>query len=158
MKHIRILLLLSLIFSCDYFEKKKVSSEEILEDSLKTFNWNEVDEYPFFVSCDSTTSVTERRACFEMTIRDSIGSHLSDFNFIVDSRIQDTVMITLGISQTGEIQVDSLEINPILQVKMSELDSLLMSSFNNLPELIPAIKRGQPVNTQFKMPVVIQTN
>tara|TARA_B110000259_G_scaffold75006_1_gene88233 strand:+ start:652 stop:837 length:186 start_codon:yes stop_codon:yes gene_type:complete len=30
-------------FSCNYFEKKKLNSEMILIEELKTFKWNELD-------------------------------------------------------------------------------------------------------------------
>ena len=158
MRLILSLFLCMTLFSCDYFEKKKVSSEEILEDSLKTFNWNEVDEYPFFKSCDSTASISEKKLCFERTISDSIGTHLGRTRLVVDDYIQDTVQISISIAQTGNVAIDSLEISGELTQRIPELDSIIRSAFNNLPEAYPAIKRGQPVNSVFKMPVIVEAN
>jgi hypothetical protein len=45
--------------SCDYFDKKKIDTETIVNDELKAINWNDVDEYPTFSICDSTNNKKE---------------------------------------------------------------------------------------------------
>ena len=54
------------MWSCNYFDAKKVSADDILEEELQTFTWNEVDEYPSFEMCDSLSSKAEKKQCFEV--------------------------------------------------------------------------------------------
>ena len=62
--------------SCEYFNAKKTSSEAILKEELKTFNWNDVDEYPSFSICDSSATKQERKQCFENTLTKHISQIL----------------------------------------------------------------------------------
>jgi hypothetical protein len=52
MKKAIALFLVSLCFSCQYFEKKVPNENELLEKQMKEINWNEVDEYPSVVDCE----------------------------------------------------------------------------------------------------------
>ena len=54
MKYISLFLIFFCLNSCDYFDKKKVNADDLLNQELKTFNWNEVDVYPSFTTCDSS--------------------------------------------------------------------------------------------------------
>jgi len=56
MKYVTIFFLVLCFSSCNYFDKKKVYSEDILKEDLQTFNWNEVDEYPTFAVCDNAST------------------------------------------------------------------------------------------------------
>ena len=60
-------LLIILLTACNYFEKQKVNSEDLLEEELQTFNWNEVDMYPRFSNCDSIIEKEESKICFQNT-------------------------------------------------------------------------------------------
>ena len=64
--------ILFLIFccSCHYFEKKKLDSEKLLEEELQAFNWNALDQYPSFESCEDGID-------FEAN-KNLKGSHISD--------------------------------------------------------------------------------
>ena len=44
MKRILFVLICLVLSSCNYFDVKKTSSEEILKEELQTFNWKDVDE------------------------------------------------------------------------------------------------------------------
>ncbi len=60
-----------LLTSCDYFQSKKVSTEQLLEEEMQAINWNDVDEYPSFSDCDEAITNLEKKACFE--------NHLHEF-------------------------------------------------------------------------------
>lgn len=157
MRILGICFLILMLHSCDYFEKRKVYSDEILEESLKSFNWDDIDEYPFFINCDSTKATFETKRCFETTIADSIAVFLSQHKFVVGEPIRDTITMYFDISLDGKIEIDSIIKSQDLQRLIPELDSILEGSLNTLPELKPALKRGQPVNTKFQMPVIISS-
>jgi len=156
MKRIFIFLLLINMMSCDYFNKKKVYSEELLENELEMFTWNDVDEYPTFASCDSTSGKANRKQCFENTLRDILNTNLSQYHIIVSESIEDTVNLKITINNHGEFSINSIESSTLIKQEIPQLDSLLRRSLDSLPKIFPAIKRSQQVTTQFSFPVIIK--
>lgn len=85
-------------------------------------------------------------------------TNLSNTGVIVDKSIKDTVMISFRVSDKGKITLDQLfSENEVLNVNLL-IDSIFKLSILDLPKLYPAIKRGQPVNTKFKLPILVSTN
>lgn len=147
-----------MLVSCEYFNAKKTSSEAILKEELQTFNWNDVDEYPSFSVCDSSATKQERKFCFENTLTTYITAYLQKDTIVVTQDINDTIHLQLQVSRKGllslvDIQVDSLTIQEIPNIK-----ALLAQSLDSLPKIFPALKRGQQVKTEFKLPIIIQVN
>jgi hypothetical protein len=142
--------------SCDIFNKKKVYSQDLLENELEMFTWNDVDEYPTFASCDSTLGKENKKQCFENTLRDILNTNLSQYHIMVSESIEDTVQIEITINKEGQLFVNSIESNILTQQEIPQLDSLLRRSLDNLPKIFPAIKRSQQVTTQFSLPVIIK--
>lgn len=147
-----------MLVSCEYFNAKKTSSEAILKEELQTFNWNDVDEYPSFSICDSSTTKQERKQCFENTLTTYITTYLRKDTIVVTQDIKDTIQLQLQVSGKGllllvDIQVDSLTLHEIPNIK-----ELLAQSLDSLPKIFPALKRGQQVKTEFKLPIIIQVN
>lgn len=155
MKHSKFLFLLILVTSCNLFEAKKVSSEEILNEELKTFTWNEVDEYPIFESCDSTTSVELRKACFQNTLIEHISYRLFSNQFNVKESINETIYINFTISDKGILEITNTEIGSAVINEIPEIENLILNSIDSLPKIYPAIKRGQPVTSKFKLPLIV---
>jgi len=147
-----------MLMSCEYFNVKKTSSDAILKEELQTFNWNEVDEYPSFSECDSYITKQERKQCFENTLSSYIFRHLSKQNIIVSEEIDDTLKMKIEISDQGILKVLSIENSKIIQKQIPNIETLLIASFDSLPKVYPAIKRGQHVKTQFELPVIIKVN
>ena len=158
MKYISLILLFFCISSCDYFDKKKVNAEDLLNQELNTFNWNEVDVYPSFATCDSSDVKEERKHCFENTLSSYIFKHLSKQNIIVSEVIDDTLKMKIEISDQGILNILSIDNSKIIQKLIPNIDSLLIASLDSLPKIFPAIKRGQQVKTQFELPVIIKVN
>lgn len=156
MKRILIFFVLVSVMSCDYFKKKKVYSDDLLEEELQTFSWNEVDEYPTFSSCDSTLSKEAKKLCFETTLRDILNTNLSQHHIIVTDAIEDTINLKITIDKEGVCLINSIESKPSTQNQIPQLDSLLRRSLDSLPKILPAIKRSQQVKTQFSFPIVIK--
>lgn len=142
--------------SCEYFDKKKISTEEILQEDLKTFNWNEVDEYPAFDSCVSSTTQEERKRCFESTL----AKHITDFlvlqRIVVTTDIDETISIRFHISEKGALSVVDIISSEFIKEQIPEIHNFLKQSLTSLPQISPAIKRRQYVKTEFKLPVHIK--
>ena len=158
MKYISLILLFFCISSCDYFDKKKVNAEDLLNQELQFFNWNEVDVYPSFSTCDSSDVKEIRKLCFENTLSSYIFKHLNKQNIIVSQEIDDTLKMKIEISDQGALKILGIYNSEIIQKQIPDIDTLLIESLDSLPKIYPAIKRGQQVKTQFELPVIIKVN
>ena len=158
MKRLILVCFLLAMTSCDYFEKKKVYTKDILEEELQTFNWNDVDEYPTFDLCDSTSGKENKRNCFENTLTQMLNKQLSNQNIIVTEDVNDTIFLKITIDNQGKFSVDDILSSELTKAQIPKIDSLLIHSFDSLPKIYPAIKRSQQVKTQFSLPVVVNIN
>lgn len=154
----RIVCLLILVFasSCNYLEKKKVSSEDLLEEELQTFNWNAVDTYPTFSSCDSISVKEEQKKCFQNTLVENVNLFLEAQNLIVSEDVNDTIRLKISINNKGLLDVESIQMKPETALQIPEIDSLLRQSLKEIPKIYPAIKRNQQVTTTFELPVIVK--
>lgn len=143
------------IVSCDYFENKKVTTQDIVSQELAVINWNAVDEYPSFSECDAVSEKQERKACFESTILGYVNRYLAKQIIVVSEDVEDTISIRLGISNKGKVTVLNIEKKPETALAIPQIDSLLRGSISALPKIFPAVKRSQQVNTEFVLPVVV---
>jgi hypothetical protein len=158
MKQTIYLLVLLSLTSCKYFETKKIDSSDLLYEELKTFNWNEIDSYPTFSVCDSKTTKSEKKQCFETTLTSYVSNALQQETITVTQDITDTVILEIQISETGELQINNIQIDSITRIEIPRLEKVLMKSLDSLPKVFPAIKRNQPVKTAFKLPIIIAVN
>ena len=133
-----------------------MNSQDTVNEELQTFNWNDVDEYPSFVACESSTSKQESKQCFETTLITHITNNLSKEIIVVTENVQDTVLIKFRISETGKLSVLDIKNKEQTKAQIPNLDVLLTKSLDSLPNIFPAIKRGQQVKTEFTLPIVIQ--
>ncbi len=152
-----LLFIIFLIFvSCKDFETTKISSEEILELESKTLNWKEVDEYPAFENCKNATELIEAKACFESKVAETIYAHLNNQQPVVTESIDDTLYLYLEIDKLGNPMIDSVDVDTSITRQLPEIKTWLYQSIDSLPKIFPASKRGIPVSTIFKLPVVIK--
>lgn len=156
MKKLLLFLLFPMLLGCNNFETKKISSEEVLDQEKKALNWKEVDEYPAFENCKNITEVEKARDCFETTVANSVYAYLSSKEPIVTETIDDTVFVHLQISKTGIPQINSVEIDTVVTHQLPDLKLWLEQSIDSLPKIYPASKRGIPVSSVYKIPIVIQ--
>ena len=158
MKQIAVFLLCLMLASCQYFDVEKTSSEAILKKELKTFNWKEVDSYPSFKTCDTLQSKLDAKQCFETTLANHISSKLQEQTIIVSQDINDTILLSLLISEKGELVINAIEIDSVTTLEIPEIKNIITNSLDTLPTIFPAIKRGQQVKSQFKLPIVLRVN
>ena len=156
---IRLLVLLALAFNllaCDNVETKKVSSKDLVQEELKAINMNEVEEYPTFASCNGLNDQQARYACFKAELKRNFQQQLSQKTIIVETELDDTIWLHLSISDKGELKIDAAEIPDTIATQLPELELWLKDSLDSLPKITAAYKRGIPVKTAFKMPVVVK--
>ncbi|WP_029036728.1 hypothetical protein [Salinimicrobium xinjiangense] len=157
MKKTLLLAILSfLLVSCEEFQTRKISSEEILSEETRDFNWHEVDQYPAFEECRNITEVQAAKACFGNKVSQYFYSRLEAKQPVVTEEIDDTLFLYLRISEKGTPAIDSMEIDSLVRIQLPDIDEWLYQSVDSLPKIYPATKRGIPVQTTFRMPVVIK--
>lgn len=155
MKRLVLLLILVSFWSCDYFDKKKINTTDILEEELQSINWKDVDEYPTFSICDSSSN---KKTCFEDVLRNRLNTNLSQQNIIVTEDVSDTILLKIYIDNKGNFKVKDIVCSDATRAQIPKLDSLLRHSFDSLPKIYPAIKRSQQVATEFSLPIVVNIN
>ena len=145
-------------FSCQYFEKKKLNSDVILEQELQTFKWDEVDQYPTFETCDDDNNYEGNKICFESIFTTHISEVLKDSDMAFLDSENDTILVNFLVSKTGEITISNLYASQLSEVSIQNLNEILSASLLELPKLYPAIKRSQHVQTIFQLPIILNTN
>ncbi|WP_159022615.1 hypothetical protein [Formosa sp. L2A11] len=158
MKHFVFILALLLLSACDDLKVKKTSTEAILNEELKSFKWNEVDEYPTFSSCETSGTQHGRKLCFEQTLSTVILKRLEAERIIVNHDVLDTILIKFKISDLGHLSLLHFKVDSITQSEIPNIKFLITSSLDSLPTIEPAIKRGQKVNSEFTLPIIIKVN
>lgn len=157
MKKTLLLLVLCYLFvSCEEFQTRKISSEEILSEETRDFNWHEVDQYPAFHECRNITEEEVAKTCFGKKVSQYFFSRLEAKQPVVTEEIDDTLYLYLRISEKGVPAIDSMEIDSLVLAQLPEIKTWLTQSVDSLPKIYPATKRGIPVKTTFRMPVVIK--
>ncbi|MDN3595487.1 hypothetical protein [Zunongwangia endophytica] len=148
--------LVLLVISCN-FETKKISSEEVLEQESRALNWKEVDEYPAFEDCQQETELAAAKRCFETKVAENLYAYLEKQQPVVSKSIDDTIFIYLEVTKTGKPEIDSISvIDSTVTNQLPKIANWLRESIDSLPKIYPASKRGIPVSTAFKMPIVIK--
>ena len=159
MRETLIIISFFLLNSCQFDFKidRKISVDEFINEELKSFNWNEVDQYPVFENCLGINSISEKNNCFVETITESFKENLTNNSLILNRTLVDTVNMILKVDKTAEISIESINISS-QNIKYKEVISRSFNkTISNLPKLYPAIKRGQQVDVIFKIPIIRST-
>ena len=159
MRETLIIISFFLLNSCQFDFKidRKISVDEFINEELKSFNWNEVDQYPVFENCLGVNNISEKNNCFVETITESFKENLTNNSLVLNRTLVDTVNMILKVDKTAEISIESINISS-QNIKYKEVISRSFNNtISNLPKLYPAIKRGQQVDVIFKIPIIIST-
>lgn len=143
--------------SCKYVEAEKISSEEFLEEELKSIDWSEVDTYPIFPECDESKDKIIQKECFESVLLSHIENYLHSKEMISSQSLSERVMMHIFVNDKGVVSAPEMLIDSVVIAEFPELKIWLVESLGTLPKTEPALKRGVPVNTQFTLPVLIET-
>jgi len=157
MKKAIALFLVSLCFSCQYFEKKVPNEKELLDKQLKEINWNEVDEYPSVADCEKLTDETQRKQCFFEFLTTTIQQKLAVDTLSTLFPKLDTIEVKVTVFTNSTMEFEPQFPKDSVAYDTIKIDSILRIRLVNFPKVNPAIKRGIPVKTKFVLPVIIKT-
>ena len=156
-KIIQLLFLLLAIQSCQYFEKQVPDEKELLEQELKKINWDEVDEFPSVLQCDTIKDAEIKRQCFFDYIAQTIQERIGIDTFRFEYPEIDTINVKITVNPDSSLQFETQYPNDsIALANKTKIDSILTSRLSDFPKVEPAIKRGVKVKTQFVLPVIIK--
>ena len=143
--------------SCQFFETDKISSDTFYEEEIKAIDWDQVDSYPAFSNCEQFSEKEEQKKCFETTLSQYVHEFVASKNLVTQSDLNSTIQMNFTISNLGEISNLSIVMDSSIQKKIPRLKEWLTHSIDSLPKLLPAYKRGIPVETKFQLPVLIKS-
>ncbi len=149
------ILFILLFINCDFISPERSSLQNLV--ALDTvIDYNSVDVYPLFHECNNCDTNEKQNLCFENELKKNLESIFNGYDFKVSRSFTDTVYADLLVDNTGNISLIKLRSTNRIQKEIPEFDSIFKMSIAQLPTLIqPSIKRGIPVKTQFKLPVVV---
>ena len=150
------LILIIFCNSCDNYPFVKNTKTSNLKAIDTILDFSSVDVSPSFKICTAIIDKIEKTVCFRETIHQKIGEELNKFSFSVKDSILETVYVDLIIDAKGSIILEEIESSESIKSILPELDSLLKVSVSKLPIIYPAIKRGIPVTTKYRLPIRIQ--
>ncbi|SEL60925.1 hypothetical protein SAMN04487910_2783 [Aquimarina amphilecti] len=145
------------LFSCDNLVLKKENQKQVLKEKWNEIDKNQVDEPPLFEACKHV-SEEEIELCFHNTINEQIGNYLQDQTITVKEPINDTIWVPLLITKDGDIVLEDFLVPDIITSQIPDFKDILEESIDNLPNVEPAHTRSTPVNTRYKLPLVISIN
>lgn len=144
-------------WSCKYFETEKIPSETFYQQEVEAIDWESVDRYPAFPDCIAFAEKQEQKSCFENTLLAHLYSDLADRQMELMEETNDTVWIHFSVLASGELQNTDIAMKPALREQLPDFDLWIAQSLAELPPAEPAFKRGIPVETQFKLPIIVRT-
>lgn len=157
MKRFLVVLLSFGLASCNFFESKEKRTQELINAELQQIDWNSIDSYPLFLECDETESKENQKQCFEQKLTTHFETTLNEFEFVIDSDSNPTVFVTFVIAVDGRINIITIDKDASIVKQMPEFDGVVSQSLKNIPAIAPALKRGIPVSTKFRIPIQLNT-
>ena len=157
MKKALALLLLFLIYSCQYFGGEVPSKKELLDKELNAINWNEVDEFPSFSECDKIKDERMQKQCFFEFLTQTIQEKLTSDTLANLYPELDTIEVKVTVFPNSTMKFEPQFPKDSTAYDTIKIDSILKSRLVNFPKVNPATKRGLPVKTQFILPVIIKS-
>jgi hypothetical protein len=142
------------IISCTYFDNKAL--KESIQEVDTIVDYNTVDAFPLFPNCKDIPSREKQRICFQMEMAKHIYASLIAYQFNATDEVHDTVQVKLKIDAVGKTSLIGIKISHKTKQLLPEFDSIVKVSLQNLPDLLPAIKRDMPVTTEFTLPIILK--
>ena len=142
-----------LLTSCEFFKKKEFTPTIAIDTIV---DYNSVDVFPLFPSCDSIPSQEKQKICSQIKLSEHIYASLSDFKIMTSKKLNDTIYIKLKIDKMGNSTLSNLQSSTFIKEQIPNLRRIISSGVDKIPKLKPAIKRGMPVTTEFTLPIVVK--
>jgi len=145
------------VSSCQLFDKKTPSEDELLQKELQKIDWKKVDAFPSIDACDVITDEAQRKQCFFEYLTQTIQEKLSVDTLAILYPEIDTIEVKVTVFPDARLQFEPQFPKDSVAYDKIKIDSILHAKLVDFPKVNPAIKRGVPVKTQFVLPVILKT-
>tara|TARA_B110000046_G_scaffold183389_1_gene219430 strand:+ start:3869 stop:4345 length:477 start_codon:yes stop_codon:yes gene_type:complete len=152
---LRFFTFLIVVIFCTSCDKFSYSENKNLQVADTIVDFTSVDFSPSFKVCDSLIDKEKKSNCFRNTIHKKIGVELQKHSLTIKDSINEVVFVDILITKKGEVIFQEITSTENLKQQLPQLDSLLRQSVQKLAYIYPAIKRGIPVTTIYKLPIRI---
>lgn len=154
----RLVILISIFLvtnACDFISHQKSTLKDTaLLDTV--IDYNEVDVYPLFLDCNNCDTSEKQNLCFEMELIRRLQKITSKRPVGASGYVNDTITLDILVNTEGKISIAQIYKKEVVKARIPELDSLLYKSIAELPATVqPSLKRGIPVNSIFKLPIIV---
>jgi len=139
--------------SCDFFspDRSMPQDQEFLSMEV---DYNTVDVYPLFRACNNCDAYEKQNLCFESVLVNNLEKTLNKNEIVAKKDVFGPVFIDLLISKTGKIKITKINTSQEIRASIPEIDSILKKGVEKLPVIVqPALKRGIPVEVQFRLQI-----
>lgn len=158
MKQTVTLCILIVATSCNYFETEKITSETFYTQEIETIDFNDVDTYPVFESCQNTLEKEVSKQCFIHELSLIISEVILSKKLIALQDLNETIAVSFKVSEKGIIAIQHIEIDSVTALNFPKLTRWISNSIDSVSLVAPAYKRGIPVTTEFTLPIKMSTS
>lgn len=155
----RLLIVIIFVFlftSCDFFSSKKTTDQNMSMAIDTIIDYSTVDIYPMFLNCEGLESKRSQEECFGNELVNQLDKLILLKGTKPPNVAFDTVFVDLLVAKNNRIKVLEIKSSEFIKAKIPNLDSVLIASINQLESVTQlAIKRGIPVRSQYKLPILI---
>ena len=137
--------------SCTSGFFSKSNTDQALDTII---DFTKVDVSPSFNVCKRLLDKA-KTDCFRINIQKFFIKRLQELNLIADNRIDETVYVVLTVNEKGRVSLKELVLSDAMLSHFPTIDLSIKEMVMDLPKLSPALKRGIPVNTEYKLPIHI---
>ncbi len=145
-----------LLYSCQLFDKKVPDEKLLLQQELQKINWEEVDELPSVLQCDTIADPAVKKQCFFDYLSQTIQTRIGIDTLQMLYPNTDTISVKVTIFPDASLQFEPQFSKDSVAYDKIKADSVLLARLADFPKVEPAIKRGVKVKTQFILPVIIK--
>ena len=139
--------------SCDYFSFEKNKNLEKIDMDV---DFTSVDFSPSFKVCDTLINKLKKTDCFRTTMHQEIYKSLAENSIQLKKDVDETIVVVIKIQADKQVVLASIKASDSLLKYIPSLKEMIKKSIADLPDVYPAIKRGIPVTTQYKLPIRIR--
>ena len=139
--------------SCDYFSFEKNKNLEKIDMDV---DFTSVDFSPSFKVCDTLINKLKKTDCFRTTMHQEIYKSLAENSIQLKKDVDETIVVVIKIQADKQVILASIKASDSLLKHIPTLKKMIKKSIADLPDVYPAIKRGIPVTTQYKLPIRIK--
>lgn len=157
LRHLTFLLFVFILTSCEIFSPQSSVSESKLQLLDTVIDYTSVDVYPIFSDCENYAESDNQKECFETSITEKLAALLSDHDLKVNKEVNDMASIDILIDNTGKASLVNINSPKSIREELTNLESVIRESINQLPIIKPALKRGMEVKSQYRLVIVVKT-